>query len=342
MTSFGRWDCGVTAEQPGQRHDWPGHHSPERAERTAGIRRVLIVVLALNMLVALAKLGYGLQSGSIAMAADGAQSLLDALSNVVGLVSIAVAARPPDEEHHYGHERYETLASLFIATMMAMSVLEIVRSAIRSLVAGESPTVSVTSFLVLAATMTVNLAVAWWENRKAIQYRSDFLAADARHTLSDVLVSSGVILGLVAVRAGFERADGIISIVIAGVIAWTAWTILRDASLVLTDAAQTDSRKVMEAILQTAGVETAHKLRVRSSGTRVLVEVDITVEPSMRVDQAHDVATSVERSVKRVAGAHAQALVHVEPAIAPHTRPDRLFGDVQVALTDDAHDTTKQ
>jgi cation diffusion facilitator family transporter len=269
------------------------------------------------------------------------QSLLDGLSNVVGLVSIAVAARPPDEEHHYGHERYETLASLFIATMMAMSVLEIVRSAIRNLVAGESPTVGAMSFLVLGATMTVNLAVAWWEDRKAKQYRSEFLAADARHTLSDVLVSSGVILGLIAVRAGFPRADSIISIVIAGVIAWTAWTILRDASLVLTDAAQTDSRKVMEAILQTDGVETAHKLRVRSTGARVLVEIDITVEPSMRVDQAHDVATSVERSVKRVAGAQAQALVHVEPAIAPHTRPDRLFGDVQVALPEDAPGTTK-
>lgn len=308
---------------------WPDSDSFDRTNRTNSIRRVLLTVLALNLLVAFAKIGYGLKSGSVAMSADGAQSLLDGLSNVVGLISIAVAARPPDEEHHYGHDRYETLASLIIAMTMSVSVLEIVRNSVRHLVTGDSPTVDAGSFLVLAGTMTINGCVAAWETRKGRELQSDFLTADAKHTLSDVGVSSGVIIGLLAVRAGFDRADSIVSIVIAGIIAWTAWTILRDASLVLTDAARTDPRKLMEAILSTEGVETAHKLRVRSMGGRQLVEVDITVNPQLRVNQAHDVASNVERSVKDIAGRQAQALVHVEPAVAPHTRPDRLFGDVQ-------------
>jgi cation diffusion facilitator family transporter len=302
----------------------------DRTERTNGIRRVLLLVLALNLLVAFAKIGYGLKSGSVAMSADGAQSLLDGLSNVVGLVSIAVAARPPDEEHHYGHDRYETLATLVIAMLMTVSAFEIVRSAIRHLIAGDSPTVDAGSFIVLGCTMIVNVGVAAWETREGRELESDFLSADARHTLSDVGVSSGVILGLLAVRAGFDRADSLISLAIAGLIAWTAWTILRDASLVLTDAAQSDPRMLMAAILDTEGVQTAHKLRARSVGGRQLVEVDITVDPGLRVDQAHDVASSVERSVRRVSGRFARALVHVEPAIAPHTRPDRLFGDVQM------------
>lgn len=273
----------------------------------------MLAVLALNLLVAFAKIGYGLKSGSVAMSADGAQSLLDGLSNVVGLVSIAVAARPPDEEHHYGHDRYETLATLIIAMTMSISVIEIVRSSVRHLISGNSPTVDAGSFLVLACTMTVNGGVAVWETRKGRELQSDFLTADAKHTLSDVGVSSGVIVGLLAVRAGFDRADSIVSLGIAAIIAWTAWTILRDASLVLTDAARVDPRK----------------LRARSMGGRQLVEVDITVDPRLRVDQAHDVATRVERSVRIIAGNQAQALVHVEPAVAPHTRPDRLFGDVQ-------------
>ncbi|MBA2469569.1 MAG: cation transporter [Chloroflexia bacterium] len=289
----------------------------------------MLTVLALNLLVAFAKLGYGLKSGSVAMSADGAQSLLDGLSNVVGLVSIAVAARPPDEEHHYGHDRYETLASLIIAMTMSISVLEIVRSAVRHLISGDSPTVDAGSFVVLICTMAVNIGVAAWERRKSRDLQSDFLSADARHTLSDVGVSFGVVIGLLAVRAGFDRADSLVSILIAGIIAWMAWTILRDASLVLTDAARIDPRQLMAAILNTEGVETAHKLRARSMGGRQLVEVDITVDPRLRVDQAHDVATRVERSVKNIAGMQAQALVHVEPAVAPHTRPDRLFGDVQ-------------
>jgi len=308
---------------------WPDSDSLDRAERTNSIRRVLLAVLALNLLVAFAKIGYGLKSGSVAMSADGAQSLLDGLSNVVGLVSIAIAARPPDEEHHYGHDRYETLASLIIAMTMSISVLEIVRNSVRHLISGSSPTVATGSFIVLGCTMAVNISVATWETRKGRELNSEFLAADAKHTYSDVGVSSGVIIGLLAVRAGFDRADSVVSIGIAGIIAWTAWTILRDASLVLTDAARTDPRKLMEAILNTEGVETAHKLRARSMGGRQLVEVDITVNPGLRVDQAHDVATNVERSVKDIAGNLAQALVHVEPAVAPHTRPDRLFGDVQ-------------
>lgn len=308
---------------------WLESESPERGERTNDIRRVLVIVLLLNLLVAFAKIAYGVKSGSVAMSADGAQSLLDGLSNVVGLVSIAVAARPPDEEHHYGHDRYETLASLIIAMMMSVSVLEIVRTAIHQLIDGGVPTVDTGSFLVLAFTMTINVGVARWESRRSKELKSDFLGADAKHTYGDVIVSAGVMLGLLAVRAGFDRADSIISILIAGVIAWTAWTILRDASLVLTDAVQTDPRILMAAILDTEGVKTAHKLRARSMGGRLLVEVDITVDPQLRVDRAHDVATNVERSVKQVAGKHAQSLVHVEPAVAPHTRPDRLFGDVQ-------------
>lgn len=291
---------------------------------------MLIAVLVLNLVVAFAKLGYGLWSRSVAMTADGLQSLLDGFSNVVGLASIAIAARPPDKEHHYGHQRYETLASMIIAMMMAISVIEIVRGAIGQLVRGGTPRVDGGSFAVLICTIGVNLGVAFWERRKGEELSSDFLAADSKHTLSDVAVSTGVIAGLLAVRAGFDKADSLISIVIAGFIAWTAWTIIRDASLVLTDASAVDPRALMEAILHTEGVETAHKLRARSMGGHMLVEVDITVDPRLRVDQAHDVATRVESSVRDVAGRFAQAIIHVEPAIEPHTRPDNLFGDVTI------------
>ena len=308
----------------------PPRKSISPVERSERIRSVLIIVFVLNLMVAIAKLGYGLWTQSVAMTADGLQSLLDGFSNVIGLASIAVAARPPDEQHHYGHQRYETLASMIIAMMMAVSVIEIIRGAIGQLVRGGTPRVDSGSFAVLGCTICINLGVAIWERRKGKELGSDFLAADSRHTLSDVAVSLGVIVGLVAVELGFEKADSLLSIVIAGFIAWAGWTILRDASLVLTDASAIDPRALMEAILHTDGVETAHKLRARSMGGHMLVEVDITVDPLLRVDQAHDVATRVESSVRDVAGRFAQAIIHVEPAIAPHTRPDELFGDVRV------------
>jgi len=298
--------------------------------RLRGVRQTLLVVLGLNLAVAIAKLGYGLWSGSIAMSADGVQSLLDGLSNVVGLITIAIAARPPDEEHHFGHERYETLASLLIAGMMSVSVLRILEEAIGQLRHGTAPTVNAGSFAVLAATMSVNICVFLWERHQGRRFGSDLLLADAKHTLSDVFVSLSVVAGLLGVRAGFQQADAVVSLAITAVISWAAWTIIRDASLVLTDATNVDSRRVMRAILDTDGVVTAHKLRARSSGGRVLAQVDITVDPDLRVSQGHEIASRVERAIKEVAGVDAQVVVHVEPAIEPHTRPDKLFGDVQV------------
>jgi cation diffusion facilitator family transporter len=298
------------------------------SRRGAQIRHVLTVVLALNLVVAAAKLGYGYVSGSVAMTADGFQSLLDALANVVGIVGIVVAARPPDREHHFGHERYETLASMAIGALMAVGVVEIVRAAIERWQSGQAPEVTALSFAVMLATMTINGGVTIWERRSARRLRSDLLLADARHTASDVIVSAGVILGLVGERAGLAGADAAVSLAVAGTIAWTAWGILRDASLVLTDAAtDVNSRALLTAILAAPGVITAHNLRVRSSGGRNWVEVHVTVDPRLTVKRAHELATGVEEAIQGEIGADAQAIVHVEPAEPPHTRPDPLFGD---------------
>lgn len=300
--------------------------------RSTEIRKVLTIILALNLIVATAKITWGLVTGSVSMSADGVHSALDAAANVAAIIGIAIAARPPDEEHHYGHHRYETLVTLGIAALMTFGAVEIVKQAIDRLQSGASPQVDTASFVVMGLTLCVNLSVVVWERRKARELSSGLLAADAKHTFSDILVSLGVIGGLIGVRLGFQRADALISLVIAGIIVWVAWTIARDAALLLADAAPHDPREIMAAVLATPKVETAHKLRVRSAGGHLLVAVDITVDPLMRVREAHEVASAVERNIKRVAGSETQSQIHVEPAVPPHTRPDRLFGDVQPDL----------
>ncbi|MGI8644602.1 MAG: cation diffusion facilitator family transporter [Thermomicrobiales bacterium] len=297
-------------------------------KRTRGVRRVLATVLGLNLLVAGLKLYVGLAAGSTAMAAEGVQSLLDGLANVVGLIGIAAAARPPDEDHPYGHERYETLASMAIAGLMTYGVIEILQSAWIRFREGGEPEVTALQFSILGLTMAINAGVSYWEGRSAKQLNSDLLAADAKHTGTDVIVSAGVICGLIAVSWGFAWADSAVSVVIAAVIARTAWGILRDASLVLTDSVGTDPRGLLRAILMTPGVVTAHNLRARSAGGRLWVETHVTVDPSLQVKQAHTVATNVEERVRAVSGTGTHVIVHIEPAEFPHTRPDQLFGDV--------------
>jgi cation diffusion facilitator family transporter len=305
----------------------PGHDAIRRSRQ---IRRILAFVLVLNLLVAGAKLGYGFVSGSVAMTADGFNSFLDGFANVVGIVGIAVAARPPDEEHQYGHGRYETLATMGIGALMAVGVIEIVRSAIARWQAGEAPEVTQLSFGIMFATMAVNTVVTIWERRAARRLRSNLLQADSRHTASDVLVSAAVIIGLVGEHFGFQGADAIVSLFVAGMIGWAAWGILREATLVLTDAAtDVDARSVLAAVESAPGVVTAHNLRLRSSGGQNWAEVHITVNPELTVREAHEVATGVEEAIRGEAGPETQATVHVEPAVPPHTRPDPLFGNEQ-------------
>jgi cation diffusion facilitator family transporter len=309
--------------------DIASNRTGQRNERLIRVRRTLLIILVLNLLVATAKFGYGYWTGSVAMRADGVQSFLDGLSNVVALVSVAIAARPPDERHHFGHERYESLASLLIAAMMSVGVVQILQDAIRQLSGGTPPTVNAGSFGVILATMAINIGVAVWERRQGKLFKSDILLADAKHTASDVFVSLSVLIGLVLVRFGWGNADAVISIAITGLIAWAAWTIVRDAMTVLTDATDVDARSIMRTILETDGVETAHKLRMRSSGGRVLALVDITVDPHMTVLDGHEIASRVEIAVKKAVGTDTSVTVHVEPALGRHTRPDLLFGDVQ-------------
>lgn len=303
-------------------------HMSDTIGRGRHIRRILAVVLVLNLTVASAKIAFGYLSGSVAMTADGFNSLLDGFANVVGIVGIAVAARPPDQEHHFGHERYETLASMVIGGLMAVGVIEIVESAIARWQTGATPDVTRASFAIMFGTMAINLGVSTWERRAARRLGSDLLAADARHTGSDVLVSAAVIVGLAAEGFGLHGADAAISLLVAAVIAWTAWGILREASLVLTDAAtDVDPRALLTAIVAVPRVITAHNLRVRSSGGRHWVDVHVTVDPAMSVKAAHEVATSVEQAIREEIGRDSQAIVHVEPAEPPHTRPDPIFGD---------------
>ena len=311
--------------------------SRESTARGNHIRQILSVVLALNLAVAGAKLGYGFVSGSVAMSADGFHSLLDGFANVVGIVGIAVAARPPDQEHHFGHGRYETLASMAIGALMAVGVLEIVQSAIDRWQAGETPQVTRLSFGVMLGTMAINTGVTIWERRAARRLRSDLLEADARHTGSDVLVSAAVILGLIGERSGLRGADAAVSLAVAGMVAWTAWGILREASLVLTDAAtDVEPKALLAAIVSVPGAITAHNLRVRSSGGRNWVEVHVTVDPGLTVKQAHEVATEVESAIRANVGPETQSIVHVEPAEPPHTRPDPIFGHDFQLTTDEA------
>ncbi|HYI16756.1 MAG TPA: cation diffusion facilitator family transporter [Thermomicrobiales bacterium] len=292
-------------------------------ERERGIRVVLLAVLVLNLAVAVAKISFGFFSGSLAITADGFHSLLDALANVVALVGIVVASRPPDPNHAYGHHRYETLTSLGIAGLMLLALFGLVQGAWSRLQSGEAPDVSTLSFVVMGVTLSVNVFVTLWERRAARRLSSTLLMADARHTTSDILVSISVIASLVAVQMGFGWADAGITLVIAAAIAWGAWSIVRDASLVLTDAVVAEAGEIADVVRSVPGVQGTHNIRTRGAEGYVWVDLHVQVDPGLPVTDAHDIASAVARRIEDQIGDPADVTVHIEPADERHLRSER-------------------
>lgn len=286
---------------------------------------MLLAVLVLNLLVAFAKITFGVISGSLAITADGFHSLMDGFGNVVALVGIAIAARPPDPNHAYGHHRYETLTSLGVAGLMLLALFGLVQGAWDRLQSGNAPEVTALSFVVMLVTLGVNVFVTGWERRAGRRLASSLLIADARHTTSDILVSISVLVSLAAVWMGYAWADAGITFAIAIAIAWGAWSIVRDASLVLSDATPYDASIIARAVRTVPGVLGTHNVRSRGGEGRVWVDLHIQVDPAMRVDRAHDIASAVAQRVEDELVDPADITVHVEPADAQHLGEQRGY-----------------
>ncbi len=285
------------------------HHS-----RMARIKRVLLIVLFLNLAVALAKYGYGSYMQSAAMRADGIHSFFDSVGNIVGLIGISMAARPADSSHPYGHHKFETYASLFIGALLILAAVEVGSSAITDIVSHDSVTdVTIASYGVMIATLIVNISVTTYEHRCAKRFGSEILAADASHTLSDVLVSLGVIVGFILVQLGFPLADPIMALIVMCMILYTAFNVFKTASFTLADHARIPEDDVKELIESIDGVRNTHRIRSRGTQEEVFLDLHIIVDPMMTVQKAHTLCDQIEEGIKQQFPSVKDITIHVEP-----------------------------
>ena len=287
--------------------------SPSSAGRLYEVRFVLWAVLALNLLVALAKLGYGLLTESLGMQADGFHSLFDGVSNIVGLVGLWMASGPPDADHPYGHKKFETLAAAGIGAMLVATCFYLVSETYASWGGATQPTVTGISFLVMLVTMLINFSVMKWEQKKGRELGSEILIADSYHTGSDLLTSCSVLVGLVAVRMGYPLVDPLVALIVAGVIAWTAYTVLREVVSSLTDKIRLEPDQVRAVVMETPGILDCHDIRTRGLTSHVFVDLSIHVDPTLSVEDAHEISHQVEDSLKRQFQGVEDVIVHLEP-----------------------------
>lgn len=282
-------------------------------ERSGAVKRVLIYTLIANSAVALVKILFGHFTNSISILSDGFHSLFDGVSNVVGLIGISIASHPPDKRHPYGHRKFETLFTLIIAAMIFMTCYQILKNAYESLFNSSKATVTPTSFIIILITLMINVIVMFYESRKGRELNSEFLIADARHTKSDIFVSLSVILGLILFRAGYTRADAIVAVIIALLIAKMGYEIIREASSVLVDTVCIDTGSIEKALMDVEGVKGCHDIRTRGTINSIFLDLHVCVRPDITLEEAHEIADRVEEVIKASFPDVVDVVVHVEP-----------------------------
>lgn len=288
--------------------EWSG---PDRAPR---VRRILFWILWANLLLVGLKVAVGWIIGSLAVLGDAAHSGVDALNNVIALAAIRLAAAPPDEEHPYGHGKFETLGAFMISGFLSVTCFELLRSAATRLIeAAPPPDPSAAALAILAGTMVVNVGIAYYERRKGRELGSELLNADARHTQADVWVTLSVLVGLGLVRLGWGAADAVTAVAVAAVVAHSGVQILRRTVPVLVDRRAVDPGRIVEVALRVEGVESVAEIRSRGRPGEAFAELTVLVNPTTPVRQAHVVADEVERRVAAELEL-TNVVVHVEPS----------------------------
>lgn len=251
------------------------------------------------------------------MQADGIHSVFDSLGNVIGLVGISLAARPADAGHPYGHSKFETYGSLAIGVLLLFAAFEVGSSAVEKLVAGTyTAQVTPVSFIVMVGTLVVNLFVTLYERRAGKRLKSEILAADAAHTLSDAFVSIGVIVGLGFVVAGFPMADPIMALLVTVAILASAAGVFRTGLRTLSDHARIPAADIARVAEKVDGVRSIHAVRTRGTEAEVYCDLHVLVDPQMTVLAAHDLGDEVEGVVAAAFPQIKEVLVHIEPDTA--------------------------
>jgi cation diffusion facilitator family transporter len=279
------------------------------------VLRVLALTFFLNLLICLAKLIVGGLAASLSMVADGFHSLLDASSNVVGFISVLISSKPADEDHPYGHQKFEVVAALGISLLMGVTCVEILESAFHRL-GQESldPHPGVLAFGVMVGSLCLNAFLSWYEGKKGKELKSTFLTVDSAHTGSDTLSSASVLAALVGARWGFAWMDLAASVLVVLIVAKAAYGILAQALQVLSDRIMVEPEKVARIVQKVPGIISCHKVRSRGMPGSIFIDLHIQVSPRLTTVKSHALTHKVMATVKEAIPGVGEVFVHTEPA----------------------------
>jgi cation diffusion facilitator family transporter len=319
------------AMEPGRAE--PRGGSGEAGDRLRALNRVTLLAAVINSVLTLVKAAVGLLGGSSVLIADAVHSLSDLATDVVALLSLRVASKPPDEEHPYGHGRYETVGT---------AILGLVLLGVAAAIAWEASSRFAESVVPARITLWVaglSIVPKEWLYRITVRagrrLESPLVVANAWHHRSDALSSVAALAGIAGARMGFPILDPAAAVVVAAMIAMMAVSLLAGAIREVTDTAlQRDMLRDLGAgIRRLPGVVNLHELRARRMGPRVLVDLHVQVDAATTVSDGHQVAERVRQFVFREQRGISEVLVHIDPEpdqdVAPGDQLSRPRGEIE-------------
>ncbi len=268
------------------------------------VRRVLLTTLLLNLAVAVGKIVLGSVTGALAITADGFHSLTDGTGNIAGLIGNHFASLPPDDDHPYGHRRYETLAALLIGGLLLLTAWEIGSGALERWQGGAVPDITPLSFVVLIITLIINIGVSRYQIAAGNRLKSEVLLADAKNTSSDVYVTLSVIVSTALVAlTGWWWLDIVAALVVMVLIGRAALQILGQTGSVLVDTAPVTPEKLIGYLQAIPGVNDILRARSRGTATAMQIDIDVQVAPEMTAEQTTQIAAVIrEKLSEKIAG----------------------------------------
>jgi cation diffusion facilitator family transporter len=288
------------------------------SDRSTAVEVVLVRVLFLNLAVAVAKIGFGYASGAISILSDGFHSLTDGAANIVGLIGVHAAARPPDAEHPYGHRKFETVAAAGVGIFLLLMLVEISRNAFNHLTGRSTPPViTAASFAVMIVTVVINALVVRYESAAASRLASEVLLADATQTRADIWTSLAVIAALAGARVGWPVLDPIAALVVAGFIGSAGFQIARTTTSILSDRIVLSDADLQHIVVSVPGVLGCHQIRTRGSADHVFLDLHVWLPADMPLADAHDISHIVKDRLMARFPQIADAIIHIEPPPRP-------------------------
>jgi cation diffusion facilitator family transporter len=285
------------------------------SEKQDVARSTTYTSIALNLVLMAVQIVVGLFAHSQALIADGVHSLADLVSDFVVLFATRHSGAAPDDDHNYGHSRYETVASLFLGVLLiAVGAGMVWRSAVGITHLQDIPRVHVGALIVAVLVLISKESLFRYMLRAAQRVRSAMLIANAWHARSDAASSLVVAIGIMGSMAGWGLLDPIAAAIVGFMVARMGWTFGWDALQDLSDRAldHAETVELRTLLTSTPGVRDVHGLRTRKMGDLAIVDAHILVDPLISVSEGHYIAESARARVMTSARV-VDALIHVDP-----------------------------